>query len=151
VSDKELVVATPRVAAGVIFTDAASRVLMVRPTYKDYWDIPGGYVEPGESPHDAAAREVKEELGLTLDVGRMLAVDWAPSDKEGDKLLFLFAGPPLPDDVAFRFADGEIARTEYVPVDELESYTIERLARRIRSAVLATQPEYLEHGQPAAG
>jgi 8-oxo-dGTP diphosphatase len=68
----------------------------LRTKYKDYWDIPGGYVEPGESPHDAARREVREELGIDVPVGRMLAVDWAPSDKEGDKLLFLFEGPASP-------------------------------------------------------
>jgi len=34
--------ATPRVAAGVLFRDAQGRVLLVKPTYKDGWDIPGG-------------------------------------------------------------------------------------------------------------
>jgi 8-oxo-dGTP diphosphatase len=42
--------ATPRVAAGVLFRDAVGRVLLVKPTYKDGWEIPGGYVEVGESP-----------------------------------------------------------------------------------------------------
>lgn len=65
--------ATPRVSAGVIFTDDESRVLMLRTTYKDYWEIPVGYVEPGESPHAAAAREGREELGRDVPIGRMLA------------------------------------------------------------------------------
>ncbi|WP_435863016.1 NUDIX domain-containing protein [Streptomyces massasporeus] len=43
---------------------------MVVPTYKDYWDIPGGYVETGESPLQAASREVREEIGITS------AVSW---------------------------------------------------------------------------
>lgn len=139
--------ATPRVAAGVIFTDDQSRVLMLRTTYKDFWDIPGGYLEPGESPYTAAAREVREELGLDVSIGRMLAVDWAPSDKEGDKLLFLFEGPRLAADTAFNFSDGEIAEARYVALDQLGTVTIDRLARRIRSAVLAPVPEYLEHGE----
>lgn len=42
--------ATPRVAAGVLIRDAAGRILLVKPTYKDGWEIPGGYVEPDESP-----------------------------------------------------------------------------------------------------
>ena len=37
--------ATPRVAAGALFFDDRGRVLLVHPTYKDTWDIPGGYVE----------------------------------------------------------------------------------------------------------
>lgn len=141
--------ATPRTAAGVIFTDAQARILMVHPTYKDYWDIPGGYVEPGESPREAALREVHEELGLSVVLGKMLAVDWAPSEAEGDKLLFLFAGPELPQDVTFEFSDGEIDETRYVAVDELPQYTIERLAHRLRSA-LAGNVVYLEHGEPVS-
>ncbi len=37
--------------------------MMVVPTYKDYLEIPGGYIECGETPTQAVAREVKEELG----------------------------------------------------------------------------------------
>ncbi|MBX6722278.1 MAG: NUDIX hydrolase, partial [Dactylosporangium sp.] len=39
------------------------RVLLVRPTYKPYWDIPGGYVQPGESPLAACKREIRASLG----------------------------------------------------------------------------------------
>ena len=66
------------------------RVLLVHPTYKDTWDIPGRYVERGASPAAACRRELKEELGLERKPVRLLAVDWAPSDSAGDKLLFLF-------------------------------------------------------------
>lgn len=121
---------------------------MLRTTYKDYWEIPGGYVETGESPYDAAVREVREELGLEVPLGRMLAVDWAPSDSEGDKLLFLFQGPTLPSDTAFTFPDGEISEAKYVELDDLDKFTIDRLARRLRAALRAVAPEYLEHGNP---
>src|SRR4051794_6081139 len=43
-----------------------------RPTYKAYWDIPGGYVEPGETPRDACVREVYEELGIRPPIGKLL-------------------------------------------------------------------------------
>lgn len=82
--------ATPRVAAGALFFDPTGRVLLVHPTYKDTWDVPGGYVEHGESPAAGCRRELAEELGLDRTPVRLLSVDWAPSDKEGDKLLFLF-------------------------------------------------------------
>src|ERR671927_1608745 len=87
--------ARPRVAAGMLVHDDQGRVLMVRPTYKDGWDIPGGYVEPDESPTDAARRELREELGVDRDPGRLLVVDWAPHPQEGDKLLFVFDGGVL--------------------------------------------------------
>lgn len=150
-TDERPAISTPRVAAGVVFLDGQSRVLMVRPTYKEYWDIPGGYVEPGESPYDAAVREVREELGLEVNVGRMLVVDWAPSQSEGDKLLFLFRAPELSANTVFHFEDGEIAEVRYVHPDDLADFTIERLVRRLRVAVEATVPQYLEHGRFVAG
>jgi hypothetical protein len=39
-----LSVAAPRVAVGALLLDAQVRVLLAKPTYKQYWDIPGGYV-----------------------------------------------------------------------------------------------------------
>jgi 8-oxo-dGTP diphosphatase len=57
------------VAAGVLFFDDTGRVLLVQPTYKDYWDIPGGYVETGETPAQTAAREIHEELGIKTTIG----------------------------------------------------------------------------------
>jgi len=50
------------VAAGALFRDAGGRVLLVKPHYKAGWDIPGGMVEPGETPSEACAREVTEAV-----------------------------------------------------------------------------------------
>ena len=74
--------ARKRMAAGALFRDAAGRVLLVDPVYKDTWDLPGGAVEAEESPHAACRREVAEELGLDRPPGRVLAVDWVPSRPE---------------------------------------------------------------------
>src|SRR3954467_5168281 len=64
--------------AGTPLSDDQGRVLLVEPTYKDYWEIPGGSVEADESPHAAVVRELKEELGLLVQPGRLLVVDWVP-------------------------------------------------------------------------
>jgi ADP-ribose pyrophosphatase YjhB (NUDIX family) len=84
-----------RAAAGVLFFDEDGRVLLVRPSYKSGWDIPGGYLRPGETPSEAAAREVSEKLGIKPPIGRLLAADWAPHPDEGDKILFVFDGGQL--------------------------------------------------------
>lgn len=82
-----------RVGAGVLFTDPDGRVLLVRPTYTGYWEVPGGMVEASESPHEAAAREIAEQLGIDRPVGRLLCVDWVPPrDPKTDGLMFLFDG-----------------------------------------------------------
>jgi 8-oxo-dGTP diphosphatase len=64
-------------AAGLI-GDGAGRVLVVKPNYRDYWTLPGGVCEFGEAPQRGCEREVVEEIGLALPVGRLLAVDWRP-------------------------------------------------------------------------
>jgi ADP-ribose pyrophosphatase YjhB (NUDIX family) len=151
-NEHEAKMAHPRMAAGALFFDAGGRVLMVVPTYKDYWDIPGGYVETGESPLQAASREVREELGITPTLGRLLAVDWAPNDAEGDKVLYLFDGGELCSEALenIRFQAEELQDVRFVDPSEIAQRTIPRLARRILAAIdarAASTPVYLEHGQ----
>jgi len=152
-------VATPRVAAGALFSDQQGRALLVRPHYKTHWDIPGGYVEPGEAPRAAATREITEELGIRVEVGELLCVDWAPHPDEGDKLLFIFDGGQLRAEQVdqIRFVDGEITEYRFATSDEIDELTIPRLARRLRAAIEAQATQctvYLENGVgagPAAG
>ncbi|MFE5046780.1 NUDIX domain-containing protein [Streptomyces sp. NPDC056637] len=151
-NEHEAKMAHPRMAAGVLFFDAEGRVLMVEPTYKDYWEIPGGYVETGESPLQAAVREVEEELGITPPVGSLLAVDWAPSTGEGDKVLYIFDGGQLTPEslAAVTLQAEELKDFAFLSPDEINGRTIPRLARRILAAVEArskSTPIYLEHGQ----
>lgn len=150
--------ARPRVAAGALIRNAAGEILLVKPTYKDGWEIPGGYVEPGESPRDACIREIREELGVDHPVGNLLVVDWAPAEREGDKLLFIFDGPYVESSALTLPAD-ELSEAKYWPADAISSITPPRLGRRILAAASANPASsrtYLEHGadpyiQPSSG
>jgi 8-oxo-dGTP diphosphatase len=154
--------ARPRAAAGVLFLDDQARVLLVVPSYKDYLDLPGGMVEPGEAPSAAARREVAEELGIAPVVGRLLVADWwcdspdrpdSPDGQGGEKLLFVFDGGHLPpaqlDQVT---VDGdEVIGYGFHPLTELAAVTTSRLANRITHALAAHHDgttRYLENGQP---
>jgi 8-oxo-dGTP diphosphatase len=146
----------PFVAAGVLFFDAADRIMLVRPTYKSGWDIPGGYVERDESPRSACQREVHEELGIRPVIGRLLVVDWAPHPQEGDKVLYVFDGGVLtPDDLdAIHLDPTELAEYAFHAVEEAAAVLVPRLGRRITSAVRARHDGlalYLEHGQEPEG
>jgi 8-oxo-dGTP diphosphatase len=140
------------VAAGALFLDDAGRVLLVEPTYKPSWEIPGGMVEAGEAPRAACVRELREELGLHLEPGR-LVVDWAP--REGvDRVLFVFDGGTLTDAqcAAIRLPADELASWAFVPVLEVPARAAPWLARRVLAAVDARRSgatRYLEHGAPA--
>ena len=143
--------ATPRVAAGALFFDDRGRVLLVHPTYKDTWDIPGGYVERGESPAAACRRELKEELGIDREPLRLISVDWAPNDREGDKILFMFdCGNLGTDEARIRLPADELDRWEWVAPDELDNYVIDRISHRVRAAVQSPSTTYLEYGRPKA-
>jgi ADP-ribose pyrophosphatase YjhB (NUDIX family) len=144
--------AKPRVAAGALFVDDEDRVLLVKPTYKQSWDIPGGYVEPGESPYQACIREVREELGIAPEIGRLLVVDWAPNDAEGDKILFVFDGGGLTDnDIAqITLQDSELLEYNFFRRSKFVEHLTGRLARRVGAACDARHREevhYLEHGR----
>jgi 8-oxo-dGTP diphosphatase len=61
--------------AGAVVRDSAGRLLLVRRGHapsEGLWSIPGGRIEPGETAAQAAAREVREETGLIVEVGRLL-------------------------------------------------------------------------------
>ena len=63
-----------RPVARVALLDSAGRVLLLRDTdaeWGGYWYLPGGRIEEGETPEDAARREVLEEIGLAVDVGHV--------------------------------------------------------------------------------
>ncbi|MDJ0342624.1 NUDIX hydrolase [Streptomyces sp. H10-C2] len=150
-NEHEAKMAHPRMAAGALFFDDADRVLLVEPSYKNYRDIPGGYVELGESPLQCCVREVREELGINPRIGRLLVVDWAPNPGEGDKVLYLFDGGRLNEDHRRQIAlqTDELRSYDFHDSEQLPELTIPRLVRRITAGIQARAnglTAYLEHG-----
>jgi hypothetical protein len=84
-----------------------------------------------------------------------LVHDWAPSEAEGDKILYVFDCGELGEDEHEIQLDGiEIDKTEWVEVDNLAGYVISRLVRRLTAAYHAHTSGmilYLEHGQTPHG
>ena len=140
-------------AAGALLLDERGRLLLVEPTYKPRWEIPGGVVEAGETPSQACARELAEELDLTVQLGRLLVVDWAPHPEQGDRVLFVFDGGVLSaaDVEAIRLPADELASYAFVEPGEIGSWLPARLTRRITAALAARadgELRYLEHAVP---
>ncbi|MFC1436062.1 NUDIX domain-containing protein [Streptacidiphilus sp. N1-3] len=146
-----------RMAAGVLFLDAGGRVLLVDPVYKETWDIPGGVVDADEAPGQAAVREVREELGLTLPLGPLLVVDWIPPSAgssisvASEGLMMVFDGGILAADrvAAIVLQRAELRGWAFVGADQLHEFLHDRLTRRIRAALRARHAGtalYLENG-----
>jgi len=64
-----------RLVVGAVLRDAAGRVLAARRERPAGWELPGGKVEPGETEPAALVRELREELGVTVEVGERFGPD----------------------------------------------------------------------------
>jgi len=146
--------ARKRMAAGALLRDARGRVLLVDPTYKPLWDMPGGVVEEDESPHAACRREVAEETGLDRLPGRLLVVDWVPARPERPEgMILIYDGGTLtPNEVAaITLPAGELAGHEFVEPAAIAERVSPVLARRIAAcldAVATGTTISLEDGCP---
>jgi ADP-ribose pyrophosphatase YjhB (NUDIX family) len=145
---------TKRMAAGVLFTDTAGRVLLVEPAYKSYWEIPGGCVEADESPLAAARREIAEELALDRAVGRLLAVDWVPPRPgRTEGLMMVFDGGVLdaPTVATIRVPSQELRGYAFCDADQAAARLPPLLVRRVTECLAARESgavAYLEDGCP---
>ena len=136
----------------MLITDPGGRILIVNPTYKPRWELPGGAVEADESPAAAAAREIHEELGVVRATGPLLALDYVPS--LGDRtegLITVFDGGSLPGLDEITLPDDELSDVAFVEPDDLEDYLPALQSRRARAALHARAAgtvAYLEDGRP---
>lgn len=64
--------------SALLFDEARERILLTRRADNGRWCLPGGHMEPGESVTEACAREMWEETGLHVQVGRLVGVYSTP-------------------------------------------------------------------------
>jgi 8-oxo-dGTP diphosphatase len=125
-----------RLAAGALITSPAGDVLLVQPTYKPNREIPGGGVEAHEDAPSACVRECREELGLSIAVGRLLVLDHQldPAPR-GDSIMFVYDGGVLAEPTGIVLPAAELSGYAFVAPADLDRFVIPRLARRIRNAI----------------
>jgi 8-oxo-dGTP diphosphatase len=139
-------------SAGALIFDRAGRLLILKPTYKSGWTIPGGVMEAdGESPWDACRREVREECGLEVRGGRLACVDFRPaSARQPAGIRFLFDCGPADDAdlAAITLQAAEIAEYRILPLEEALPLLRPRIRRRVRASARGRRCVYLENGRP---
>jgi 8-oxo-dGTP diphosphatase len=138
-------------SAGVLFTNSDNQILLLEPTYKPAWEIPGGVVEQQESPRFAAMREVKEEIGLDIIITQPLCIDYKPfTDSPHDAFHMIFDGGTLsPEQIADITLDpNEIRALRFIHLSQLAEFTTAGKCRRLCAALGARQNNalyYLEN------
>ncbi|CAN5390236.1 hypothetical protein BH09ACT12_BH09ACT12_31600 [soil metagenome] len=133
-------------------TEPEPRVLLCQLTYKQDWDLPGGVVEVGESPMEAVAREVEEELALTIPAGPLLLTDWLPPwGGWDDALCLVFDGGVHDPDILERIVEQEreIRSADFCTAAQVEQRAADFTARRVAAALgaLTTGSTYTESGR----
>ncbi|MCB2209855.1 NUDIX hydrolase [bacterium] len=126
-----------RMAAGALFRDEDGRVLLVKPAYKAGWELPGGVVEENESPKAACRREIREELGLAQDIGRLLVVDYnSATAVKTESLMFIFDGGVLSPAVLdrIRLPEAELTHFRLFSPDDMPQAMTATLRRRVGRA-----------------
>jgi len=147
----------PRIpaSAGALIFDASGRLLILKPTYKRGWTLPGGQVDPGgESPWEACRRETLEECGLRIERARLACVDFLrPKAGRAGGVRFLFDCGTLADKqlAAVSLQSEEIAAHRLVEVTAALGLLSGPLRRRVSAVLAAGRCVYLEEGRPVPG
>ena len=144
----------PRIpaSAGALIHSPDGRLLILKPTYKKGWTVPGGQIDPGgESPWDACRRETQEECGLVVDHGRLVCIDFLrPKPSRPGGVRFLFDCGTFPDAslAAIVLQESEIEDHRLAELDEALDLLSGPLRRRLSGSAGAERCVYLEDGRP---
>lgn len=135
--------------AGMIITRGQGtdtpEILIVKPSYKDGWSLPGGAVNKNESPRDGAIREMIEEIGDCADVGSLVSIEYEPRNEvHSDMVHYLFMATikpgidPKPDGV-------EIIDARWIAISNMDSYIPHGLAACVRGGLTAAQKHQIDY------
>ena len=145
-----------RMASGVLLFNKEEKLLIVKPSYKDYWSMPGGIIDANESPRQTALREVTEEIGIQPEQCQFLCLDYISAEKERDEMLeFTFYGGKLDQKQIenIKIDEDEISDYKFVDTDEamdLFGGKGSKLGKKLPKYLEALKQEtviYLENGE----
>jgi 8-oxo-dGTP diphosphatase len=133
------------IGAFVVLFDKKNRALLCHRRDLDIWNLPGGGVESGELPDEAAVRETKEETGLEIRTTGLVGIYGKP---HRDELVFVFTG---------KITGGKLKKTaesddlEYFKLNKIPKNTIPKHKERILDAKKSvTKPLFRWQNTPSA-
>lgn len=142
-----------RMGAGILLFNEQGELLLVKPSYKTEWSIPGGVVEVNESPRAACRREIKEEIGLDIPDLQLLCIDYTfENNEKGESLQFIFGSKNItPEQIAhIHLQESELAEYQFLPPKDAMNLLSKKLQARLPhclEALAKGSVAYLENGQ----
>ncbi|SEG75826.1 ADP-ribose pyrophosphatase YjhB, NUDIX family [Nonomuraea solani] len=136
--------------AAAYITDERGRVLLVDPNYRDHWSMPGGIIDAGEHPAQACAREVMEEVGLTVEVGPLLTVSWLDGLPNIPYPLvnFVFDCGEVPSDTPITLQASELDDYGFFTVEEAKELLADFVHERLLACAAARDTGALRYLPP---
>lgn len=128
---------SPKFSVGVtgLVQDERGYVLLLRHTYRPgrEWGLPGGGLHPGESLEECLRREIREEVGIEVEISHLITVA-AYSDRR--LVDMIYACRPTPGQTLATFhPNPEIAEARYFPLDGLPDEMSGSQRRLIQAAI----------------
>ena len=127
-----------RLGAFALIFDGDGAILLCHRRDIDAWNLPGGRVEQNESPWDAAIREVREEVGLLVEVDRLAGIYAKPQQQE---IVFSFACSIVGGELT---TSDEADDIRYFPVADLPANTLHKHVARIHDALASPHHPILQ-------
>jgi 8-oxo-dGTP diphosphatase len=125
-----------RMAICAIIRNAEDELLIVEPTYRNDWLLPGGIIEENESPREACEREIKEELGIDIKISRILCIEYQSAhSSKTESVQFIADGGII--------SDYEISKIQ-IQQSELKSYQFLKIesTKNILNTLLSARLEF---------
>ncbi|MCA9360956.1 NUDIX domain-containing protein [Candidatus Kaiserbacteria bacterium] len=112
-----------KVAQKAIIDNGKGEILIVRDPREseEVWEIPGGRINEDEEPKSALAREIKEELGVEVEVGEVLSLEqfWQHSD-QAKALLIVYVCRMKNPNASLNLEAKEVAEARWVTATECD-------------------------------
>ena len=139
-------------SGAAVIRNSKGELLIVKPNYKDYWEVPGGMTELNETPRQAVIREIEEELGIQTLNHHLFCIDFAISEPF-NRILFVFDCGTIDEETtnSIRLEQDELVEYQFLPFEEAFKILGPQLSNRLKNSVHAIKDKtcvYLENGNP---
>jgi len=138
-------------ASGAFIFNDQNQLLILKPSYKDGWNLPGGVTDEFESPYQTVIRECKEEVNLDVQIKDLVLIDYSLKtidDFEHDYIEFYFtvSVKNLSD---IQIDNQEIIDYKFIDIKEAKNYLTQNYHTRLQAFLNAsTYPVLYDNCKP---